>query len=310
MADPDLMVGFDSNDDAAVYRIDENTALIQTVDIFPPVVDDAYTYGQIAAANALSDVYAMGGTPKLALNICCLPENLPDSTIREILRGGIDKVKEAGAVIAGGHTIQDHELKYGLSVTGFIKPSEVLTNNGVQPGDCLVLTKPIGTGILTTAAKVDLLSQESYECLVRSMAALNKDAAEVMSHWDVHACTDVTGFGLAGHTKEMVAGSGQTAVIDCRSVPVLPDAEAFASEGIIPAGAYRNRSYIEAFVKTQDVPLAKEDLMFDPQTSGGLLIALPAKDAANLTKAMGDQGIDAAVIGEILPFKEAEVIIK
>ena len=304
------MVGFEGSDDAAVYRVDDDTAIIQTVDIFPPVVDDPYTYGQIAAANALSDVYAMGGSPKLALNICCIPDELPDKTIRDILRGGIDKAKEADTVIAGGHTIRDHELKYGLSVTGFAKPSEILTNTVCQSADALVLTKPIGTGILTTAARVDLLSENTYNRMATSMAMLNKTAAAIMRRWDVHACTDVTGFGLAGHTREMVAGSGLSAVIDHSRVPILPDAEGFASEGIIPAGAYRNRSYIEDFVKIYDVPLAKEDLMFDPQTSGGLLIAVSKKDAEEMAEAMAESGINAAVIGEIVPFEEADVIIR
>lgn len=309
--DPNLLVGFETSDDASVYLINDEQAIIQTVDIFPPVVDDPYFYGQIAAANALSDVYAMGGEPKLALNILCFPENQPVEIAGEILRGGYEKVQEAGAMITGGHTIRDKEPKYGLSVTGFSHPKDVLRNGGVKPGDVLLLTKPLGTGVLTTAAKADLLEKPAYDAMIRTMGRLNKYAAETMRHFAVSGCTDVTGFGLLGHAYEMAAASGYSLVIDSAAVSYLPEAKAFAEEGIIPAGSYRNRDFLGGKVSVaKSVELAAEDLLYDPQTSGGLLIALPERDGVRLLHMLEETGEEAALIGWAQERKDCHIIVK
>lgn len=302
------MVGFDTSDDASVYKIDENTALIQTVDIFPPVVDDPYEYGQIAAVNSLSDVYAMGGEPKLALNIFCFPENLPKDVVQAILQGGYEKVQEAGALITGGHTIQDREPKYGLSVTGFAHPSEILMNNNVKAGDVLILTKALGTGILTTAAKAGLLDDGAYKALVKSMTQLNKYPAETMKKYGVNSCTDVTGFGLLGHAFEMARGSGMTINLDHKKLPILQEADEMAETGIIPAGAYRNREYLDDVVLVdKKVPLAMEDIMYDPQTAGGLLLSLPEEKGKALVEELGEV---AEIIGWAKPFHDYSIIVE
>ena len=297
------MVGFDTSDDACVYRITDQIAAIHTVDFFTPIVDDPFWFGQIAAANALSDVYAMGGRPAVAMNLLCVPNCLSQETVRKILEGGHQKAVEAGCVIAGGHTIQDNEPKYGLCVTGYVHPDKVLRNVGARPGDALVLTKPIGTGVLTTAAKADLLEPEQYDRLVRSMAQLNAKAAEAMLQCrEIHACTDVTGFGLLGHADEMAAGSGVTIRIYSRRLPLLPGALELAEMGIIPAGAYRNRDYVMPRLSVgENVPQARLDLISDPQTSGGLLIALPMEEAGALVDALRADCPDSAIIGTVLP---------
>ena len=297
------MVGFDTSDDACVYRITDQIAAIHTVDFFTPIVDDPFWFGQIAAANALSDVYAMGGRPAVAMNLLCVPNCLSQETVRKILEGGHQKAVEAGCVIAGGHTIQDNEPKYGLCVTGYVHPDKVLRNVGARPGDALVLTKPIGTGVLTTAAKADLLEPEQYDRLVRSMAQLNAKAAEAMLQCrEIHACTDVTGFGLLGHADEMAAGSGVTIRIYSRRLPLLPGALELAEMGIIPAGAYRNRDYVMPRLSVgENVPQARLDLISDPQTSGGLLIALPMEEAGALVDALRADCPDSAIMGTVLP---------
>lgn len=277
--DPNLLVGFDKSDDASVYRVSDELALVQTVDFFPPIDDDPYVFGQIAATNALSDVYAMGGEPKLALNIMAVPEKLPKEAVHALLRGGYDKVYEAGAIITGGHSILDDEPKYGLAVTGFVHPEKLLTNSGAHEGDVLFLTKPLGIGILTTAAKAELLSEESTALIKRLMTTLNKGARDVMVRYRAHACTDVTGFGLLGHSLEMAQGSDMELEIDTSALALLPEARDFAEMGILPAGMYRNRSFAEASVDAGDVPLAVQDMLYDPQTSGGLLIAVHPDDA-------------------------------
>lgn len=312
-SDENLLVGFEDSDDAAVYKVSDDVAVIQTVDIFPPVVDDPFAYGQIAAANALSDVYAMGGKPKLALNICCLPDDLPRVVMKTVLKGAYSKVQESGAVIAGGHTIKDRELKYGLAVTGFSAPEKILTNGGAAFGDALVLTKPIGTGVLTTVAKAGMLSDETMQIMVESMARLNRYAAEIMEEYDVHSCTDITGFGLAGHLFEMADASDCTICIDHDHVPLLPEAEEYTSMGLIPAGAYRNREYIQEHVKieeTTDLPLEWEDLFYDPQTSGGLLISLPADQAEEMVIRMKKAGEKAAVIGNVIEKEKHSLFIR
>ena len=297
------MVGFDTSDDACVYRVTDQIAAIHTVDFFTPIVDDPFWFGQIAAANALSDVYAMGGRPVVAMNLLCVPNCLSQETVRKILEGGHQKAVEAGCVIAGGHTIQDNEPKYGLCVTGYVHPDKVLRNVGARPGDALVLTKPLGTGVLTTAAKADLLEPEQYDRLVRSMAQLNAKAAEAMLQCrEIHACTDVTGFGLLGHADEMAAGSGVTVRIYSRWLPLLPGALELAEMGIIPAGAYRNRDYVMPRLSIgENVPQARLDLISDPQTSGGLLIALPMEEAGALVDALRADCPDSAIVGTVFP---------
>jgi selenide, water dikinase len=309
--DPNLLVGFDTCDDASAYKVNDDTAIIQTVDIFPPIVDDPYEYGQIAAANALSDVYAMGGSPKLAMNILCIPEDLPKEIIQGIMQGGYEKVAEAGAIITGGHTLKDLEPKYGLSVTGFAHPSEILTNSNAKPGDLLILTKALGTGILTTAAKTGLLDEDTYREMVGSMTALNKHAAEIMKRFPVNSCTDVTGFGLLGHAFEMASGSGSTIQLDAAEIPMLKRAVEMAETGIIPAGAYNNRDYLKGKVRISDiVPLAVSDVLFDPQTSGGLLISIPEKDGWKLLSALNDAIPLARIIGSVKEFKEYRILLK
>jgi selenide,water dikinase len=278
-------------------------ALIQTVDFFTPIVDDPYSFGQIAAANALSDVYAMGGMPKTAMNLVAFPvKEMHLDVLREVIQGGIDKLTEADVVLIGGHSIEDRELKYGLSVTGTIHPSRILTKKNLRAGDRLVLTKPLGTGIVNTAIKAKMASSQLEDRVTRLMAALNRDAAEIMSDFDVSACTDVTGFGLIGHLAEMVCGSGTSAQIASEDLPVLPEALEFAAMGLIPAGAYRNREFRESMVRfSETVPRSVRDVLADPQTSGGLLISVKGHDAAGLLSALKDAGIkEAAEIGEIV----------
>ena len=276
--DPDLLVGTDTSDDAAVYRVSSDLALIQTLDFFTPVADDPYDFGQIAAANALSDVYAMGGTPKTALNIVAFPKHMDVEILGEILRGGADKVMEAGAVLAGGHTIQDDTPKYGLSVTGFVDPRKFWKNFGAQTGDKLILTKPLGAGIVNTAIKADLVTEGARRAVLDSMKRLNRDACEILKEFEVHACTDVTGFGLGGHATEMAVASERTIVIDTE----------FAEK---------------TGVKSQAV-LWREDVVFDPQTSGGLLAAVPEREAAEIMKRMGEAGLEAGMIGEVVDRRE------
>ena len=309
--DPRLIVGYDKSDDASVYVVSDDTAIVQTTDFFPPIVDDPFLYGQIAATNALSDVYAMGGEPKLALNIMCLADSMDDKTVREILRGGYDKAYEAGAIITGGHTIRGAEPIYGLAVTGFVHPKRVLTNSGARPGDVLILTKPLGVGILTTAAKADLVKPETMHAIYKQMATLNKTARDIMLRFTVHSCTDVTGFSLMGHSFEMAQGSGMSLHIDSLSVPFYMEALEFADMGFIPAGAYRNRTYAEGGVlKKCEIPRALEDIFFDPQTSGGLLIAVAEKDAKDCLAALQAEIPNAAQIGYVTELHENYLILE
>lgn len=298
-ADENLLVGFDKSDDAAVYRVSDELALVQTVDFFPPIADDPFLFGQIAATNALSDVYAMGGEPRIALNLLCIPKSMPDSAVHDLLRGGYSKVYEAGAVIAGGHSILDEEPKYGLCVTGFVHPDKILTNAGAQPGDVLFLTKPLGAGILTTAAKADLGPPDVLDAVFARMTTLNKAARDAMVQFRVHACTDVTGFGLLGHALEMAQGSNVQLELDTSTLPIPPEALEFARMGILPEGMYRNRKYAEAFVAADDVPLEVQDALYDPQTSGGLLIAVDPADADALAAELQKTVPDARRIGTV-----------
>ena len=311
MTDPNLLVGFGTSDDAAVYRISDALALIQTVDIFPPVVDDPFDYGRIAAANALSDVYAMGGEPKLAMNVLCIPEDLEQEITLEILRGGQDRCREAGAVICGGHTIKDEEPKYGLCVSGFADPKKIFKNSEARPGDILILTKALGTGILNTAMKADLISPQSMKTVIESMATLNKAAAEIIKKYPVHAVTDVTGFGLAGHSFEMARGSGTTITLDSHSLPLLPEAYEMAQMGIIPSGAYGNRDWISCgALEFPGVDLALADIMYDPQTSGGLLIAISEAEGMKLLSELKDSIPVASIVGFVEERHDKPIIIK
>ncbi len=297
--DPNLLVGFDKSDDAAVYRVSDQLALVQTVDFFPPVDDDPYLFGQIAAANALSDIYAMGGEPKTALNLLCVPQDLPAQAVHNILRGGYEKVYEAGAVIAGGHSIFDPEPKYGLSVTGFVHPDKILTNAGARPGDVLILTKPLGVGILNTAQKADLLSPEGRARAVGLMTTLNRSARDGMVKYRVHACTDVTGFGLLGHALEMAQGSDVELYIQAGGLDLLDEALEFAKMGLLPEGVYRNRRFAEGEVEARGIALEVQDVLYDPQTSGGLLIAVHPEDAAALLAELGPKVPSAQRVGEV-----------
>ena len=298
-SDPNLLVGFDKSDDASVYKISDDLALVQTVDFFPPIADDPYTFGAIAATNALSDVYAMGGEPKLALNIMAGPEGMPGEAVHEMLRGGYDKVYEAGALITGGHSILDPEPKYGLAVTGFVHPDRMLTNSGAKPGDVLLFTKPIGIGILTTAAKADMLTPELEKRMTDLMMTLNKAARDAMVKYRVHACTDVTGFGMLGHLSEMATGSDVEITLHVDEVDLISEAYEFAQMGLLPAGMYRNRSFAEKYVDAGQTELAKQDMLYDPQTSGGLLIAVDPADADALFAELKDSVPSAQRIGTV-----------
>ena len=310
-SDPRLIVGYDKSDDASVYVLDDNTALIQTTDFFPPIVDDPYLYGKIAATNALSDVYAMGGEPKLALNILCAAEGIAEETIREILRGGYDAAYEAGAIITGGHTIRGAEPIYGLAVSGFVHPEKVLTNSSARPGDVLILTKPLGVGIITTGAKADMVEKEVLDRIYAQMATLNKAARDIMVEFHVHSCTDVTGFALMGHSFEMAQGSGCTIHIQVDRVPYHPEALELASMGLVPAGAYRNREYASAGVAVRGkISRAMEDILYDPQTSGGLLFALPEQEAELCLARLKQVIPNAAIIGYVTEKEDFDIILE
>lgn len=309
--DENLIVGIDTSDDAAVYKINEDIALIQTVDFFTPVVDDPYTFGQIAATNSLSDIYAMGGEPKLAMNIICFPTCLSPNIMAEILKGGYDKVAEANALLIGGHTIEDDEPKYGLSVSGFIHPSKVLTNCNAQIGDVLILTKPIGVGVVNTAIKAQLADEETYKKAVKIMTTLNKFAKDAMLEVGVNSCTDITGFGLLGHTLEMAEGSGVTIKLFSNKIPVIPKAIEYAQMGLIPAGAYSNMSFIGEKVSfSENVAGEIRDLLYDPQTSGGLLISVAKDKAEKLLLLLENSPTEYGVIGEVTEKRDKYIIVE
>ena len=308
--DERLIVGYDKSDDASVYQISDELALVQTVDFFPPIADDPYLFGQIAAANSLSDVYAMGGEPKLTMNVMCTSKELTREAVHEILRGGYEKVYEADAIITGGHTIEAPEPKYGLSVTGFVHPKRVLTNAGAREGDVLILTKPLGIGIITTAAKAELTDEVLMARIYRQMAALNRAARDAMVDFEVHGCTDVTGFGLLGHGVEMAQGSGVTLHIETEKVHYHREAYEFAEMGFIPAGAYRNRDFAQTHVRVQgEIPLAMQDILYDPQTSGGLMISVAEKDAQKLLARLNDTLPGVAQIGFVTKAEDAAVVL-
>lgn len=307
--DPNLLVGYDSNDDAAVYRITEDVALVQTVDFFPPMVDDPYTFGQIAAANALSDVYAMGGEVKTALNLVCFPESMDLNILGEILRGGAEKVAEAGGILAGGHSIADSGVKYGLSVTGLVDPKKLYANDAGRPGDKLILTKALGVGLICTANRVGEAAEEDMARAIASMTTLNKTAAEISRRYTIHAATDVTGFSFLGHLHEMMARR-LSCVIDAHAVPVLPGAEKAANDFLYTAAGQRNRNHTGPYVTFENVPFAMEEVLFDPQTSGGLLLAAAPEEAAALEVELQKAGLPAKIVGEIVPKAEHEITVK
>lgn len=311
--DKNLMVGVETADDAAVYRVSDEVALIQTVDFFPPMVDDPYTFGQIAAANALSDVYAMGGEPRLALNVVAFPNCLGAEVLGEILAGGASKVQEAGAVLAGGHSINDEEPKYGLCVSGFVHPDRIWKNGGAQAGDVLLLTKPLGVGLINTAVKAGMASAEAEKKAVESMSCLNKMAMEVLREAEVHSCTDVTGFGLTGHALETARASKASLVIETKKLEVLPDALFYASMGLVPEGTYRNKEFNKKDVRIEEqVGEALEDLVFDPQTSGGLLVSLPGRDAETVLRKLEQAGypLKAGIVGFVTDLQDKYLIIR
>ncbi|WP_312649080.1 selenide, water dikinase SelD [Aminipila sp.] len=306
IADENLIVGTETSDDAAVYKISEEIALVQTLDFFPPMVDDPYIFGQIAAANALSDIYAMGGNPITALNIVAYPSCLGEEVLGEILRGGADKVREAGASIAGGHSINDEEPKYGLSVTGIVNPKKILRNYGAQPGDVLILTKPLGCGLINTAVKAGMASFDASKEAIMSMTALNKKAKEVFGQFNIHSCTDVTGFGLAGHALEMASASGVSFEIDTKRLPVFFEALNYARMGLVPEGTYRNHKFVSSKVEFGFISEEYKDLVCDPQTSGGLLVSVEKEHSEdiikNLHQAMPD--VKLGIIGKVFDKKE------
>ena len=310
--DPNLLVGIDALDDAGVYRISDEVALVQTVDVLTPLVDDPYDYGCIVAANSLSDVYAMGGKPLTVLNILGFPPGkLEQSIVVEILRGGADKVKEAGAVIVGGHSIKDAEIKYGMAVTGIVHPKRIISNSGAKAGDVLILTKLLGTGIITTANMIEKLPDKLMKQVSQSMSALNKTAADVMLQVGVNAAKDVTGFGLVGHGYEIAQMSDVTMKISVSKLPVFKEAEEFARQNIMAGGSFSNKDYYGQFVKAEaEIPQEIVDICFDAQTSGGLLMTVDSKKSDQMLKVLHKHGVeDAAIIGEVIPKQEKQIIL-
>lgn len=310
--DERLLVGVENSDDAAVYKINENQALIQTLDFFTPIVDDPYTFGMIAAANSLSDIYAMGADPLLAMNIVCFPNCLSPAVLEQILKGGADKCQESGTLIVGGHTVQDDEPKYGLSVSAIIDPDKVLKNCSAKPGDLLILTKPLGVGIINTALKGGLITEkdEEYKIAVRSMTTLNRFGKDAMEDLDVNACTDITGFGLVGHCLEMAEGSEVSIEIDSKSIPMIKRALEFAGMGLVPAGSYDNRKFVGDKVSINIEDQAMIDILFDPQTSGGLLISIPEGESQELMSRLRDNPVDFSVIGRVLDKRDKYIFIE
>ena len=310
--DENLLVGLDTSDDAAVYKVSDDVAIIQTLDFFTPVVDDPYLFGQIAAANALSDIYAMGGTAKVAMNIVAFPNCLPPSVLGDIMKGGADKVAESGALLIGGHSIQNDVPLYGLSVTGFVHPEKIQKNYGAKEGDILIITKQVGTGIVSTAAKVDMASKEAEEEAIKVMTTLNRLPKEIMDNYPVHACTDVTGFGLLGHGVEMAEPSEVSFELYADEIPYVTESMSLAEMGMIPEGAYKNKKYFDSKVDLSGVKEVYGDLLFDPQTSGGLLYAVEAKYGEEIIKALKCSSLatEVAVIGKVVPKKEKLIYVR
>ncbi len=308
MKDDNLLVGIETSDDAAVYKLNDDMAVIQTLDFFTPVVDDPYTFGQIAAANSLSDIYAMGGKPTVAMNIVCFPNCLPIEILGEIMKGGADKVLEAGAVIVGGHSVQDDEPKYGLSVMGMVHPDKVLKNHGCRPGDVAIITKPLGTGIINTAIKGEVASEAAYETAVKVMTTLNKYAGEIVASHDISACTDITGFGLMGHAYEMASASGVTIRLFKDRLPYIREAKEYAQIGLVPEGSYNNRAYLDGKYEFIGVEEWQADILFDPQTSGGLLFTCTEQAAGEILEELNRLEIKSSVVGRAEEFSGKYII--
>jgi selenide,water dikinase len=306
-------MGIERAEDAGVYKLTEKLAVIQTVDFFTPIVDNPYDFGQIAVTNSLSDVYAKGGRPVTAMNIVCFPVKKMDINIlREILRGGLDKMREADVVLVGGHSVDDNELKYGLSVTGIINPRKVVMNNGAKAGDKLILTKKLGTGIISTAIKAGKIKKTTIKKVTQLMVTLNKTASEAMMRVGIHACTDITGFGFLGHAAEMLTDTANGMVIESSNIPFFPEVQALAESGMLPGGLHRNRDFRKGMIKfNRDVPEYLADILYDPQTSGGLLIAVAERKASHLLKVLHDTGVmDAVIVGEVVDKPSGKIIVR
>lgn len=302
--DQNLIVGFEKSDDASVYKLTDEIAMIQTLDFFTPMVEDPYIFGQIAATNSLSDVYAMGGTPKTAMNIVCFPKKMDISILGEILKGGAQKVVEAGAVLSGGHSIHDPEIKYGLSVTGIAHPDKILKNHGCQSGDILIYTKKLGTGIISTANKANLASQESIDESIRYMTLLNKYAGEIIINYPITACTDITGFGFLGHAFEMAKGSEKTLIFEKDFIPFIKNADQYAKDFMITTGGQQNRNFVGNNIKFDNTPLWLQEILFDPQTSGGLLFSVSPDILPTLLKDFQNKNIEFYVVGSVRTYRK------
>lgn len=311
--DPNLLTGFEHAEDAGVYKLSDDLALVQTVDFFTPTVDDPFTFGQIAAVNAINDIYAMGAKPLTAMNIVCFPiKTMDKSVLREVLQGGLNKMREAGVLLIGGHSVEDNEIKYGLSVTGIVHPDKVLYNRGARAGDKIILTKPLGTGIISTAIKAGEASPEQMKQATNAMTALNKKASEIMIEaGDIHACTDITGFGLIGHAFEMIENSDVGLRINSGAMPVFKGVRELMETGFVPGGLYRNRNFrIAQVTQEKTCPDWLFDVLFDPQTAGGLFFSLPGDKAQNLVEKMQAAGIaTAAMIGEVVAAHPGKIIV-
>lgn len=310
MEDKNLIVGFDKSDDAAVYKLTDDIAIIQTLDFFTPMTEDPYVFGQIAAANSLSDVYAMGGQPKTAMNIVCFPNKMDIKILGEILRGGAEKVMEAGAVLSGGHSVHDPEIKYGLSVTGIAHPDKILKNHGCQSGDILICTKKLGTGIVSTASKVNLASEKAIDESLKQMVTLNKYAAEIIVNYPITACTDITGFGFLGHAYEMAKGSEKTLVFEGDFIPYISEAKEYAKDFLITTGGQQNRNFVGRDIDFNRTPLWLQEIMFDPQTSGGLLFSVAKDRVSDLMKEFKEKNIEAFIIGSVEEKSNKYIVVR
>lgn len=308
--DKNLIVGFDKSDDAAVYKLTDDIAIIQTLDFFTPMTEDPYIFGQIAAANSLSDVYAMGGQPKTAMNIVCFPNKMDIKILGEILRGGAEKVMEAGAVLSGGHSVHDPEIKYGLSVTGIAHPNKILKNHGCQSGDILICTKKLGTGIVSTASKVNLASEKAIDESLKQMVTLNKYAAEIIVNYPITACTDITGFGFLGHAYEMAKGSEKTLVFEGDFIPYISEAKEYAKDFLITTGGQQNRNFVGRDIDFNRTPLWLQEIMFDPQTSGGLLFSVAKDRVSDLMKEFKEKNIEAFIIGSVEEKSNKYIVVR
>ena len=306
--DKNLLIGFESSDDAAVYKVSDDIAIVQTLDFFPPMVEDPYLFGKIAATNALSDVYAMGGVVRAAMNIVCFPETMDLSILGEIMRGGAEKVIEAGGTLVGGHSIADVDIKYGLSVMDTVHPDQIYANNGGRAGDKLIVTKRLGVGIVCTANRVGEASAEAMDMAMTSMTTLNKYAAEIAHKYTIHGCTDITGFGFLGHLHEMMDGD-LSCHIHANRFPIIPEAVDYADEFLITANGQKNRNHFAEYIRFEGVSFAMEEILFDPQTSGGLIIAVAGDEADALLAELEAAGIPSGIVGEITELKDVEILV-